>query len=104
MMLRITKIALLSAFALSSPMLTFAGRQYDKLQTASNTQTQNTNNGNGETPAVQQGKDSGLTCSDFAVRTETVQVVTPEEPAGPVCVVYGNHTCPNWNDGPAFHK
>lgn len=103
-MLRITKIALLSTFALITPMLTFAGSQYDKLQTASAAQTQNVNNGNSETPAVQQGKDSGLTRSDFAVRKERVEVVTPEEPTGPVCVVYGNHTCPNWNDGPAFHK
>jgi hypothetical protein len=103
MMLRITKIALLSAFALTAPMLTFAASQYYKLQTPSNTQAQNVNDANGETRAVQQGKDSGLTRSDFAVRTDTVPVVSPEEPAGPVCVVYGNHTCPNWNDGAAFH-
>jgi hypothetical protein len=103
-MLRITKIALVSAFALTAPMLSFAGSQYDKLQTADNAQTQDVNNANGGTQAVQQGKDSGLTRSGFAVRTETVQVETPEEPAGPVCVVYGKHTCPNWNDGAAFHK
>jgi hypothetical protein len=103
-MLRIAKIALVSAFALTTPVLTFAEGQYDELQTATSAQTQDVNNANGQVQAVQQGKDSGLTRSGFAVRTETVQVVTPEEPAGPVCVVYGNHTCPNWNDGAAFHK
>lgn len=103
-MLLIKKLALVSAFALTAPMVTFAGSQYDRLQTPSNTQTQNISNTTGEPQAVQQGKDSGVTRADFAIRTDNIEVVTPEEPAGPVCVVYGKHTCPNWNDGPAFHK
>lgn len=75
----LVRIALISAFALASPFLTFAGSQ------------------KGETPqpAAQQPT------TRVVIRTNTVNIETPQQPA---CVVVGKHTCPNWQDTQAFHK
>lgn len=88
---RIIRVSLLSAFALLAPLLTFAGSPGDKLQTQ---------NVNSQTAAVQQ-RNSRPAGSSIAVNTDVVEIITPRQP---VCVVYDKHTCPNWNDGAAFHK
>jgi hypothetical protein len=98
-----TRIALLSAFALTNPLFVLAGAQSDNSQTpADQTQYQSAQPQDSDsTPqAVQQGKDTGNTRSDVFLRTEAPPI---EIPAEPPCVQYGKHTCPNWND-PAFHK
>jgi hypothetical protein len=95
---RTIRLALLSTFALTAPVLSFAGSQYDKLQTPDNAQTQTVPNP--PPAAVQQGKDSGITRSDVTLRLEAPPVETPDEPA---CVQEGRHTCPRWDDS-AFHK
>jgi hypothetical protein len=103
MKLEITKVALLSAFALTNPLLILAAGQYDKLQ-ASVVQTQNppieAQYAGGTPQAVQPGKDTGTVRSDVFLQAETPPIETPAEPP---CVQYGKHTCPNWNDQ-AFHK
>ena len=74
----LVRIAVLSVFAVASPALILAGNQAGGAQAANRQQTQT-----------------------VVVRSETVRVEIPAEPS---CVVYGHHTCPNWNDGAAFHK
>ena len=93
----IIRVTLLSAFALTTPFLTFAGSQYDRSQTQNSVQTQNPQS---ETRVLQTRKNTGDLRPVAVVRTD-IEIETPQ---APVCVVYGNHTCPNWNDGPAFHK
>jgi len=95
---RAIRLALLSACAFATPLLTFAGSQLDKSQAPDNAQTQNIQHA---TPAaVQQGKDSGAARSGLSIRAEALPVETPQEPA---CVQQGKHTCPRWDDS-AFHK
>jgi hypothetical protein len=95
---RTIRLALLSAFALTAPLLPFAGSQNNQPQTPDNAQTQNVQDA---TPvAVQQGPDSGVTRADLTLRAEAPPVETPAEPA---CVQEGKHTCPRWDDS-AFHK
>lgn len=74
------RIALISSFALASPLLTFAGSQKVEAQ---------------QTVAQQQP------ATRVVIRTTNVNIETPQEPA---CVVEGKHTCPRWQDTQAFHK
>jgi hypothetical protein len=47
------------------------------------------------------GRASNDSGARLSVVSATPAVHTPETQA---CVQEGKHTCPNWNDGAAFHK
>ncbi len=68
MKLRSIRVALLSAFALASAALSFAGDQPGKMHMLSKSQMQDRT---GMTPAVQQGKGAGMTRSQVVLRGDT---------------------------------
>jgi hypothetical protein len=91
------KLALVSVFALASPLLTFAGGQ-PKVRWVSKEEAQDRS---GITRAVQQGKGSGMTRSDVAIRANAYRSQTPEESGTAVQQPRAAHS--SWNDS-AFHK
>lgn len=76
-----------AVLALGIPMLVFADGH-----TTSNNEQQT------QTQTARQAENSSARISVGAV------VAVIETPAPKPCVQVGKHTCPNWNDGPAFHK
>jgi hypothetical protein len=99
---KIVKIGLISAFALGVPFLSFAGAQSDNPESGSSVQASPSDRGfQAEQRVTRQGKDAGSTFSDRPL-VETNLII--EAPRRPGCEVYDHHTCPDWNDGAAFHK
>jgi len=92
------KLALVSVFVLASPLLTFAGGQPAKMRRFDKEELQDRT---GIAQAVQQGKGSGMTRSDVAIRANAYRSQTAEESGTVVQQSRGAHS--NWNDS-AFHK
>jgi hypothetical protein len=94
---RSIKLAFLSAFVLTSPLLTFAGGQSAKVYTPAKDEARSSE---GIARAVQQGKGSGMTRSQVVVRANAWRVETTDSPAP---VQRPGTTGPNYNDT-AFKK
>jgi hypothetical protein len=90
---RSIKLALLSAFALMSPLLTFAGDHPGQMHRYSNNEIENRD---GVTRDVQQGKRAGVSRNQLVLRGNANRSETPE---GNSADVAG----PNWGDS-AFRK
>jgi hypothetical protein len=69
------RVALLTAVVLTSPLLTFAGSQA-KIHPYSKTEAQDRT---GITRAVQQGKGTGISLSDGAIRANAYREQTTEQ-------------------------
>ena len=87
------KAALISAFVLASPMLSFAGGQPAKMHKDDTTQDRT-----GTTRAVQQGKGSGLTRNE-GVQADAYRAQTPAESQ-----VAKEQSSPGRPVDTAFHK
>lgn len=89
---RSIKVALASAFMLTSPLLTFAGGQPAKVRMLSKSEMQDRT---GITQAVQQGKGTGMTRNQV-IRANAYRSQTAEESPA-------RRDGPNWGDT-AFRK
>jgi hypothetical protein len=97
-MSRSIKVALLSAFALMSPFLTFAGDQPGQMHRYSNSEIENRD---GVTRAVQQGKGAGVSRNQLVLRGNAYRSETPEESSA--LRNDSDVAGPNWGDS-AFRK
>jgi hypothetical protein len=93
---RSMRVALLSAFVLTSPLLTFAGGQPAKVRMPS----KETQNPAGVTQAVPQGKGTGISRNQ-GVRANAWRLETAED--GPALKDESGAVRTNWSD-PAFVK
>ena len=75
---RFIKFAAVSGFVLLSPVLTFAGGQPAKVRMVTKAEAQDRT---GITPAVQQGKGSGMSTSQVFVNANAYRSQTPAESA-----------------------
>ena len=94
---RSIRVALLSAFVLTSPVLTFAGGQPAKVRMFSAPETQNPAD---VSRTLQQGKSRGITRNQ-EVRANAWRLQTAED--GPALRAESDATHPNWSDT-AFRK
>jgi hypothetical protein len=92
-----SRVALLSAFALTSPLLAFAGGQPAKVRTFSKDEMPNSAE---VTRAVQQGKGAGVLRNQMVLRANAWRLQTEQSPA-PREESRAIH--PNWGDS-AFRK
>jgi hypothetical protein len=91
------KSAIVSAFVLATPALTFAGGQ-PKIHPISKEEMRDRT---GITQGVQRGKDTGMIRSEVVVRANAYRSQTPEESRVSVAQPPSPHS--SWNDS-AFHK
>jgi hypothetical protein len=91
------KSAIVSAFVLAIPALTFAGGQ-PKIHPISKEEMQDRT---GISQGVQRGKDTGIFRSEVVVRANAYRSQTPEENRVSVAQPANAHS--SWNDS-AFHK
>ena len=94
---RSIRVALLSTFLLTNPLLTFAGGQPAKVRMPSTREMQNLD---GVTQSLQQGKGAG-TSRNQGVRANAWRLQTEEESS--VLRAESGAGRPNWGD-PAFRK
>jgi hypothetical protein len=95
---RSIKVALLSAFALMSPLLTFAGDQPGQMHRYSKSEIENRD---GVTQAVQRGKGAGVSRNQLVLRTNAYRSETAEE--SPALRNDSDVVGPSWGDS-AFRK
>ena len=95
---RSIKMVLLSAFALMSPLLTFAGDQPGQMHRYSKSEIENRD---GVTRAVQQGKGAGVSRNQLVLRGNAYRSETSEE--NPALLNDSDVVGPNWGDS-AFRK
>jgi hypothetical protein len=93
------RVALLWAFGLASPLLTFAGSQPAEVQRWLGKEEMRDRTS--ITQTVQRGKDTGLIRSEVVIRANAYRSQTPEESRALVQQSGVAHS--NWNDS-GFHK
>jgi hypothetical protein len=90
------RLALVSAFVLASPLVTFAGGQPAKVRTLSKAEVQDRT---GISRAIQQGKGAGVSRNEVVLRVNAERVQT----AGESATLKPAPARANWGDS-AFNK
>ncbi len=93
---RCTRMMLISAYLIASPLLVLAGGQPEIHRVTKQEEQDRT----GISRAVQQGKGGGKSVSNQVIRANAYRSETPEESRN---VVQQSSTRSMWND-PAFHR